>query len=376
MVIAIVSDAIYPYSKGGKEVRSYNLAIRLVKMGHEVHFYCMKWWEGSNDRYENGLHLHAICKLYPMYKGERRAIKEGVLFGLSCFKLLRTSFDIIDVDHMPFFPLYSTRIVCAIKRKPMYATWHEVWGKKYWKEYMGTSGYFGYLMEKYSVRLSKNIIAVSDHTSSKLRANLKYKGKLTVIPAGIDFNMIKKIKPTKKTYEFIYAGRLIKHKNVDTLIKAISKLNKNGKTTKCLIVGEGPEREKLEGLSARLGVKNLVTFKKFVDKQEDLFAHMKASKVFVLPSSREGLGLTVIEASACGVPVIVNSTSNNAARFLIKPGINGFLFNGGVNSLSLSLEESLASARDLKSNCMNAARKFEWDRLAKDIDKVYSLQNS
>ena len=48
MKIAFVSDIIYPYSKGGKEIRSYYLARELAKQGYDVHFYTMKFWKGKD----------------------------------------------------------------------------------------------------------------------------------------------------------------------------------------------------------------------------------------------------------------------------------------------------------------------------------------
>jgi dolichol-phosphate hexosyltransferase len=88
MNIVFVSDAIYPYNKGGKEKRLYELSTRLAKLGHDVHIYTMHWWSGTeNTRVENGVTLHAISKKYEMYKRDRRSISEGVLFALNCFKL-------------------------------------------------------------------------------------------------------------------------------------------------------------------------------------------------------------------------------------------------------------------------------------------------
>src|SRR3989344_1109907 len=124
MKIAIVSDAVYPYNKGGKEKRIYEISTRLAKLGHEVHIYCMDW--PSLARTLDGVHLHAISPYYPLYSGERRSIRQAILFSLHCLKLIFEDFDVIDVDHMPFFPLYTVKLVCLLKGKKMLATWNEV----------------------------------------------------------------------------------------------------------------------------------------------------------------------------------------------------------------------------------------------------------
>jgi glycosyltransferase involved in cell wall biosynthesis len=371
MIIALVSDAIYPYFKGGKEKRIYELSIRLVKMGHEVHIYTMKWWEGPKIIVEEGVYLHGITKLQPLYKGERRSIKEGIVFGLSCLSLIREKFDIVDVDHMPYFPLYSMWVVCRLKRKPFFATWNEVWGKRYWIEYMGIGGYVASVIEKISIYLPDKIITNSLHTGQSLHDILKYKKPTTVISPGLDLKRIKNIKKAAKGYNIIYAGRLLKHKNIDLLIGAVKELKKRGQINSCLIIGDGPEKARLLKLAKEQGVSGIVTFDDFYDKQEDLYARIKASKVFALPSSREGFGIVAIEANACGIPVVTNANGNNAAQDLIVNGSNGFTFDGTVTDFASSLQIALSECNSLQPNCLKFAKSFDWNKLTKQLAGVY-----
>jgi glycosyltransferase involved in cell wall biosynthesis len=79
------------------------------------------------------------------------------------------------------------------KRKTSYSTWHEVWGKEYWKEYLGWKGIFGYWIEKLASKMPNKIIAVSDDTKYKLINQLKVNpNKIVVIPNGIDIKAIEK----------------------------------------------------------------------------------------------------------------------------------------------------------------------------------------
>ena len=107
----------------------------LEMIGIEVHIYTMKWWDGEDILDLDGVRLHGICKQRPLYSGERRSIMQALMFGLATFKLIAARFDVLDVDHMPYFPLFAARIICALRRKRMMATWHEVWGNAYWKSY-------------------------------------------------------------------------------------------------------------------------------------------------------------------------------------------------------------------------------------------------
>ncbi|MBA7591409.1 hypothetical protein ES708_33565 [subsurface metagenome] len=209
MKIAFVSDAIYPYNKGGKEKRIYEISTRLAKRGYNVHVYCMKWWkEKETHRIENGVHLHTISRHYPLYSGKRRSIKEAVMFAFACFKLIREDFDVIDVDHMPHFVLFSTKVVCILKKTKLIATWNEVWGRKYWKEYLGELGNIAYIIEKLSVLMPDRIISISEHTTNKLKNDLLSKKDIITITVGVDFEKIKKIEWGKVLNGLLFYHRL------------------------------------------------------------------------------------------------------------------------------------------------------------------------
>jgi len=159
--IAFVTDAIYPYNKGGKEKKIYEVATRLAKKGNDVHIYTMKWWEEDTvQKKEHGVTLHAISRLYPLYSGQRRSFKEAVFFSLHCLKLLKEDFDIIDVDHMPHLVIFPLKFVCFLKRKKLIVSWNEVWGKEYWRKYLGLLGFLAYYIEKISIMLPDRIISI------------------------------------------------------------------------------------------------------------------------------------------------------------------------------------------------------------------------
>jgi glycosyltransferase involved in cell wall biosynthesis len=373
MRIAFVSDAIYPYNKGGKEKRLYEMSTRLAAMGHEVHIYSMKWWDGPKDRIEHGVHLHGISKLRPLYDGERRSIKQGVLFSIDCLKLFFKKFDVIDVDHMPFFPLYTVWLVCLLRRKKMFATWHEVWGPDYWKGYLGDyKGKIGGLIEQLSVRLPSMIVSISPHTTTQLKKKLQYSKPITTIACGLDFQKIMAAQPKEIDNDVMYAGRLMQNKRVDLILLAIAELKKTGQDTKCIIVGEGPEKPFLKKLAHTLGITDLVKFHDFYEKDSDIYGLMKASKVFAFPSEREGFGMVAIEANACGTPVVTNLAVNNAAKDLVSHGDNGFHFDETAGLFANSLRTALDEYESLKQQCLDSAQKFDWDTLVNKLSEAYA----
>jgi len=372
MRVAFVSDAVYPFHKGGKEKHIYEVSRRLAEHGRDVHIYTMKWWDGDPDIRIDGVNYHAISKLYPMYIGERRSIKQGLLFSLACFKLFRKKFDIVNVDNIPYFPLFAMRMICWLKRKKLYATWHEVWGRDYWLEYLGGwRGIMGYLVEKVSMKLPDTIISVSHHTTKRLKAAGVRKDIHTVLN-GIDPEPIFSSPVHSEESDVVYAGRLIKHKNVDLLVEAVAKIRESRPDIKCTIIGEGPEKLSLIEQVRDLGLQNNVRFMDFLNNQSELYGIIKASRMLVLPSTREGFGLIVAEANACDVPVITTSHSDNGARELIIEGENGYLTQADADQLAGKMHHILDEKGTL-TPLMTFRREFgnlNWNRVGDDFDRI------
>lgn len=370
--IAFVSDTVWPYSKGGKEKRLHEITRRLVKDGRQVDVYTMQWWEGSKQIVnEDGVHLHAISKLHPIYRGERRSIAEALLFSLAALKLVFRRFDVVDVDSMPFFPLFSVRLAAWLKGKKMYATWHEVWGKNYWKTYMGgTSGTLGAWTEWLAMKTPDVVVSNSNHTTRRLQQAGMRKPIVTV-PLGVDLETILTVPEHEIKSDAIFAGRLLENKNVHLLIEAVGKVKQTHPDIRCLIVGNGPERSRLEALVAKLKLQNNVTFFNFLEDHNELFSLMKSSKMFVQPSTREGFGLVVVEANACGIPVITTSHEHNAAGDLIINGKNGLLSKATATDLAANMNKVLGSTTmQPKKTLDEQFGQYRWQFAAEQVEKA------
>lgn len=372
-VLAFVSDAIYPYHKGGKEVRFFQISKRLAEQGFDVHVYTMKWWQGRNTIIDKGVCLHGISPFFPLYSGRRRSIKQGILFGIFCLKLFGEKFDVIDVDHMPFFPLYSIRVVCWIRRKKMIATWNEVWGKSYWQEYLkGVSGRIAWLIEKFSVSLPDRIVSISPHTTRRLIDILSVNPKrIVTIPCGFDEEAISaSTSSNNKKSDLIFVGRLLSHKHVDTLIKAVSIIKKTNSKIVCRIIGSGPEGKKLRNLQQKLGLEKNIIFHGEVAEDKEVFSLMKSSSVFVLPSTREGFGIVVLEANACGLPVITINHPENAASQLAQVSVDL-----DENALAVQIVELIGKMKNKKilSSVKSNTQHYPWEEIIKLNKKVYEI---
>ena len=73
--------------------------------------------------------------MHSLYVKNRRSIGQAVRFAVACFRLLGSRFDVLEADHIPYFQVLVLRVVTTLRRKRLVVTWHEVWGKSYWRQY-------------------------------------------------------------------------------------------------------------------------------------------------------------------------------------------------------------------------------------------------
>lgn len=361
MRIAYVYDAVYPFVKGGVEKRIYEIGTRLSKK-HEIHWIGLDWGGDINH-----IKLHKVGHGVSLYSGERRSIREALYFSVKVLLNIEWDYDIIDCQQFPYFSCFSSRVHSALRDVPMVITWHEVW-KEYWKEYLKGLGLFGVQVEKLTGRLTPYNVSVSKLTQIRLRS---IGVNSTVIPNGIDFERIRRIKKSPYEYDVIFVGRLIPEKNVDVLLKTMKVVKEEIPDLRILIIGDGPEKSKLMSFASKLGLSKNVTFMGFLEDYEEVISYMKSSKVFVLPSKREGFGIVALEANASGIPVVTVDYPLNASKDLVIHGYNGFISSPEVESLAKYVEISLFNGKKFKRNCIKNAERYDWNNIARLTEKFY-----
>ena len=228
---------------------------------------------------------------------------------------------------------------------------------------------FRYL-SKFIWKKARKVIANSE--GLKILAQKTSPGqKIEIIYNGID---IKEFKPAKnkkfgKTLKIICVARLIKRKGIDYLLEALGKLkNKDFLLT---IIGEGNEKENLKQLAEELKIKNKVNFLESVSHSK-IANHYQQNDLFVLPSLNEGMSNTILEAMACGLPII--TTNTGGAKELIKN--NGFIVKPkSVNQLKNAILKYLNNEKLLKKHgqiSRQIAQKMSWQKVAEDYLKIYA----
>lgn len=355
MRVAFVYDAVYQWIKGGVEKRIYEIGRRLSRR-HEVHWFGLKWWSGG-ERDLDGILLHGVGDGRPLYVKGKRSISEAIYFGLKLFPGFKHAIDFIDVQAFPYFSCFSSKIRSMTMKASMIVTWHEFWDS-YWFEYLGPKGIAGWVVERAVSKLTDKHIAVSNMTRRRLEG---IGVNAEVIPNGIDFERIEEVGRSSEESDAVFAGRLVKEKNVDLIVKAVRILRESIPDVRCMIIGDGPEKQALMRLSQSLGVGGNIVFEGFLQDHDEVISRIKSSKVFILPSTREGFGIVVLEANACGIPVVTVRHERNSARSLVKDGVNGFICPLSAERIAEKTLEAMR--RNMRQECVENASKYDWHNI-------------
>jgi glycosyltransferase involved in cell wall biosynthesis len=223
------------------------------------------------------------------------------------------------------------------------------------------------------LHLPDRIIPISEWVRDDLISMGVDGDRMEVISGGVDLGKIDDVQSEEKKYDIIYVGRLSEHKRVDLLLNAVSMASRDSPEIKCAIIGDGPERENLGRLAKELKIEENVDFLGFLEREEDVISGMKSSKIFVLPSTREGFGISVLEANACGLPAVVVDSKKNAAASLITEGVNGALCDLSARSMALEIEKLLKNDlyKKMADSSKENAKKYDWDEVVKKTERAY-----
>ncbi len=362
MRLAVLCDALYPYGQGGRETLHYERSKRLVRRGHAVRFHTLHWWrEHETEIVRDGIVISAITPRRSTYTAKgRRSRWHVLLFSVLTLRLLWSpEFDVLDVDQFPFFHFFAARLVCTLRRRPMTATWHEVWDAAYWRSCIGWLGPVGVLLQRAAARQADLVFANSALTATRLTTWLGVDPRRILIlpPSGVE--TIPNREPLPKTIDCIFIGRLLPHKHVDVLIRAVATLP----DVKMLVVGSGPERDRLVSLADQLGVGSRVCVES-PGSHEAVLDRLRGARLLTFPSTREGFGIAVLEANACGVPALVVKHPDNAALEMVKDGDNGIVCDLDIAAIAAAIDRFLKDP-SLQSRMSKAAHRvasaYSWE---------------
>lgn len=377
--IAILYDCPYPFFIGGGQKRLYEVAIRLAKKGWRIDWYSLKFWEGDSQIEYKGINYYGIGKKKNLYnKKGKRLFSETIYYGYKVLSILNLrNYDIILCGQWPYLHIFPSKIFSKIGSAKLVIDWWEIWESQFIKH--DIRSIIVKSLEKICSRLPDGIITISNKVKIKL-INIGIRSdRIKFISDGIDFSKINnspEYNSNNIEYDIIYVGRLQEYKNINHLIEAISILKKKYKLIlKLLLIGDGPARPDLEKLSISLGVNEVVKFEGIISSDLEVFSNMKSAKIFVHPSTKEGgASISALEANACGLPVLAYQHPDGISEEYIIQGENGYWVNKiGPEYLAAELARIFRehSYKNMKMDCINFARKFDWDILSESYNDYF-----
>ncbi|WP_128226283.1 glycosyltransferase family 4 protein [Halobacteriaceae archaeon SHR40] len=371
MDIAFVSNVVYPFVTGGAEKRIHEIGTRLADKDHEVTVYGRHYWDGPEERTHDKMTLRAVASERELYEDDRRSITEAIDFAARALPPLRRRLrndehDVVVASVFPYFPVLSAKVASLKTDTPLVTTWHEVWGD-YWDEYLGNLAPFGKLTERFTARTPQHPIAISGITADRLAAIGPTRESIEIVPNGIDTEQVQRGPLPDTGFDILFAGRLIEHKNVDMLMNAFDEVANEYDVT-LGIIGDGPERDELDAQRRSLTNRNRVQFLGFLDDYEDVLGHMRTADIFCSPSTREGFGMTFVEAMATDCTVIAADHPDSAADEVIDDA--GFLVDPTVESLTAALRATLGGEQPA-FDPVKQAEQYDWDAITDTAETAY-----
>lgn len=214
-------------------------------------------------------------------------------------------------------------------------------------------------IEDQIMKRSHAVIAVSVPMKTAMIRSGVIKEKIHVVNNFMTSPVTINVEKISGHVNLLFVGRLSPEKGCELLIKAMKLLSVD--EFSLIIVGDGVERQSLEKLTQKLSLQKMISFVGF---QNNVSTFMASCSALVMPSYREGLPLTLIEATATGLPVVASNVGG--IPDLVQDGKNGYLVSPGNAEL---LAQAL---RDLKSNYKML--KAESERIKVNVLKRYSSQ--
>lgn len=237
------------------------------------------------------------------------------------------------------------------------------------------------LMQHYAFKNCDELFVFSENMRTQIR-NINKTKHISICKPGVSLTRFFTIPPCEKSKlretlglshqgkVFLCIGRFVKAKGFDTAIKALKNLNDN--SAQLWLLGEGAEEAELRALCEELDLNMQV---KFLGRQSKPETYYRAADFFIMSSTYEPLGQTILEALSCGLPIVGAQSSSDvvtATSEILKLTNNILLDEYSPEAFSIGMEQCIhlneGSYLSLQSeNRRLAESKFSWQKLAKEL---------
>jgi N-acetyl-alpha-D-glucosaminyl L-malate synthase BshA len=198
-------------------------------------------------------------------------------------------------------------------------------------------------------------IAVSEDLAKKMREYGVGQNKIVILKNAVDNKLFKPMRNEKLRNDYgikedevliLFVGYLDIFKGIFEIIDAFCELHRHNKNLKLMMVGTGPKKTELKRKISKMGLENEVILTGALLHDQVVY-YYQAADLFVLPSYTEGLPLSLLEAMACGLPVVASNVGGIPG--VVEDGVNGYLVPSKDKGLLIQKLAILTSEEELRS---------------------------
>jgi glycosyltransferase involved in cell wall biosynthesis len=346
---------------GGAELHLFEILRRAVRDGDRAVWLAERFPGAPEEEEVQGVRVHRGGSWYNAH------LALGSLYRR---QYRRERFDLVldDINKVPFFsPLFA--------RAPVLAVVPHLFGGSIFRE---ASLPVGLLVSAHELMIPlvyrrTPFLAISDSTRDDLVRRGIPRDHVSVARCGLTQEDYAVTVPPDRRVEpvVVFLGRLRRYKGAQHAIRALPLVRRAVPDARLHVVGDGPYRRDLERLAGALGVAGSVRFLGALTHEQKVEA-LNSAQVAVCPSPKEGWGLTVIEANACGVPVVASRSPGLVES--VRDGVTGFLTpHGDVPALAEAVARLLngGALRLRQADAAIAwARRFDWETCYQESREV------
>ncbi len=348
---------------GGAELYTHQVAKRLARKGHEVTLLASRYSESLDHEMKDGVEIIRRGNNFSVYLEAPRFLRAQRKGG--------TAYDVI-VDAMntaPFCsPLYAgdATVVALV---------YQLTGEIFLKQFLRPLGRLLYTFERSSyvpwfIRRADRVVTLSNSNKDELLEVCPDLApeKIIVVPPGVDHD---DFKPSYKSDEplLLFMNRLVRYKQPEHVIMGMKEVCAQVPNAKLFIVGMATNTKyaaNLYKLVKFLGLEGSISFRLWTPFASNKVSLLQRAWVHVLPSIKEGFGLSILESAACGTPTVGYDVPG--VRDAIIQGKTGLLARpGDAFNLASHLIDLLTDGQKLEllsEQAMRWAANFPWDDTA------------
>ena len=346
---------------GGAEIHLHEILTRMVARGHRATLFATRFAGAPGEEMVDGVRVLRHGAWWNANLTLPRALRSF---------LRRDAADLVleDINKVPFLtPLYT--------RGPVLAIVPHLFGATVFRE---TNPLFAlYVMAWESliplVYRRCRFAVISPSTRDDLVRRGVGATRIDVVLCGLDHGLYRRLPGVTRNARptLVHFGRVRKYKAIDVVLRAFAIVRRSIPDARLVIIGDGPELPNLKQTARRLGVDTQVEFAGRMGGAA-MVEVLNRCHVFLNASPKEGWGLTVVEANACGVPVV--GSDRPGLRDSIQNGVTGFLVPyGHADAFARRTVELLADAAlwEHTSRAASAwAESLTWERTADEMEPL------